>query len=85
MQHLINQSHRIDFGGFHGLFGVERQVTPVVHLLGEDARGMKIGEDNIAVEREQRLVEFVGVPRFPADMKFHHDSLSLRFSLIVDC
>ena len=71
MEDLIDQAHGVDLTGFDGLLRIIEQVAVVVHLLRQAAGGVEIGQDDVAVEGVNGLIELVAVAGLAGDVKFH--------------
>ena len=53
MQDFVDQAQGVDLPGAHRLLGEVDQVALLVDFLGENPRGVEVGKDDVAVEREQ--------------------------------
>ncbi len=63
MQDLVDQAHGVDLSSLDSLFGKCDQVELLIHALGKDPRGVKVGKEYIAAEGEHSLFKLVVVPR----------------------
>ena len=77
---LVDQAHRVDLARLDRPLGIVHQIALLVHLLGEHAGGAEVGEDDVAGDREQRVVELVSVPRPARDVELKgcHHSVQAR-------
>jgi hypothetical protein len=69
VEDLVDQPHGVDLPGPHDALRKVEQVPAVVHLLGEQPGGMKVGEDDVSAEGEQTVVKGVLVARPAADVE----------------
>jgi hypothetical protein len=69
VQHFVEQTHSVNLPGFHGLLGVARQVALGIHFGREEACRRKVGEDDVAIRGEKRLIKFVAVARRSRNVK----------------
>ena len=69
MVDFVDQTHRVQFSGFHSLFREFYQIAPVVQFLGKDSGGMEVRKNDVAVARKQRLVKLIAVSHLCKDME----------------
>jgi hypothetical protein len=70
MQNFVDQAHGVDLAGPDRPFRMPDEVASAVHLDGEYAGRVKIGENRIAAESEKGVVESVLVSGFARDVEF---------------
>ena len=63
VQHLVNQPQRVDVARANSLLREGSHVPPIVDMLREDTRGVEVGENDIARQREQAVVKLVAIAR----------------------
>ena len=71
MEDFVDEAHGVDLPGFDGALWVFEQVALLVHLLGQAAGSVEIGQDNIAAEGINGLVELVALAGLTGDVEFH--------------
>ncbi len=63
MEDLVDQSQRVDVARPYRRTGVGDEVAPGVHPLCKAARRGVVGEDDVAAQGKERLVEAVKITR----------------------
>ena len=69
VEDLVDETHRVDVARANRRAGIRGQVALRVHLLREAARGGEVGEDDVAGQAEERVVELVTVARRARDVE----------------
>ncbi len=63
VQHLVDEPHGVECAGDHRAFRVRPGLAHGVHAVGERAARLEVGEDDVAGDAEERVVEPVEVAR----------------------
>ena len=80
---LVDQAHGVDLPSLDRLLGEVDQIALVVHALREDARGVEVGEDDVAGQLEEGLVELVAVARIAGNVELKRScTTAFAFSII---
>jgi hypothetical protein len=85
VEDLVDQPHRVDLARLDRLLREAHQVAPVVHLLREHPRGVEVGEDDVAGQREQGVVELEPVPRATRDVELEGRALGAHACVVQPC
>jgi hypothetical protein len=71
VENFIYQTQSVNLTRGNVAAGLRSVSSLLIHLMSKIAGRLKIGEDNVAVIRKQKLIKLVLISGFARDVKFH--------------